>query len=128
MVIRSFIIFALLVGLAGLFGIEQTAIAQESGTDWNQMYHYPYVYYPQNSHITPQFKGFDHPYHRYPDQMRIPEYNHLWASQHSGFKAPHYPYKERIWLRFPAYIKNWINFYPKGRKYHKAHHFILDVF
>ncbi len=43
--------------------------------------------------------SFDHMYYRYPPSRRIPVYN-----------------------------KNWINFYPSARPYHKGNHFILDVF
>jgi len=42
---------------------------------------------------------FNHLYHRYPPHRRIPVYN-----------------------------KKWHNFYPTERKYHRGHHFILDVF
>jgi hypothetical protein len=65
-------------------------------TDWHRFYYYPYVYYPQN--FQP-LQSFDHMYHRYPPERRIPVYN-----------------------------KSWHNFYPSPMPYHKGHHFILDVF
>jgi hypothetical protein len=43
--------------------------------------------------------SYDHLYYRYPQEMRIPVYN-----------------------------KNWYNFYPQPRPYHRGHHFVLDVF
>ena len=43
--------------------------------------------------------SFDHMYYRYPPSRRIPVYN-----------------------------KNWYNFYPSPRPYHRGNHFILDVF
>ena len=42
---------------------------------------------------------FDHMYYRYPQERQIPVYN-----------------------------KQWYNFYPTEKDYHKGHHFILDVF
>lgn len=30
--------------------------------------------------------------------------------------------------RIPVYNKDWYNFYPTERPYHRGHHFILDVF
>jgi hypothetical protein len=43
--------------------------------------------------------SYDHLYYRYPPNMQIPVYN-----------------------------KQWHNFYPTERPYHRGHHFILDVF
>ena len=86
-------------GLAVLFGISSTAQAQDRGTDWDRFYHYPYVYYPHNFWASPHFSGFDHPYYKYPEHMRIPVYN-----------------------------RSWYNFYPSKRKYHHGKHFVLDVF
>jgi len=67
--------------------------------DWNRFYHYPYVYYPQNYRSEDYYKSSDSLYYRYPSEMRIPVYN-----------------------------KQWHNYYPEGRKYHRGHHFILDTF
>lgn len=77
----------------------QTWGGQASTRDWNRFYHYPYVYYPQNFWGQEYFKSSDSLYHRYPSEMRIPVYN-----------------------------KRWYNPYPTGRRYHKGHHFMLDVF
>ena len=97
--LRRAIAVAVVCGVAGLFGTANSAKAQGWGTDWDRMYHYPYVYYPHNFSASPHFNGFDHPYYRYPPHMRIPVYN-----------------------------KSWYNEYPQKRKYHSGKHFILDVF
>lgn len=70
-----------------------------STQDWNRFYHYPYVYYPQNFWSADYYRSSEDLYHRYPPEMRIPVYN-----------------------------KNWQNYYPQARRYHKGHHFILDTF
>ena len=67
--------------------------------DWERFYHYPYVYYPQNFWSSDYFRSSEDLYHRYPTEMRIPVYNNAWH-----------------------------NYYPEPRRYHRGHHFILDVF
>ena len=71
--------------------------------DWNRFYHYPYVFYPQNFWGTDYYRSSEDLYYRYPPEMRIPVYN-----------------------------TKWHNFYPEaqpeGLRYHKGHHFILDIF
>ncbi|MCA9115205.1 MAG: hypothetical protein KDA79_08960 [Planctomycetaceae bacterium] len=60
-----------------------------------------YYYYPYvyyPHNFQPQ-TTYDNMYHRYPADRRIPVYN-----------------------------KDWHNFYPSPRPYHKGNHFILDVF
>jgi len=70
-----------------------------SARDWDRFYHYPYVYYPQNFLSKDYYRSSDSMYYRYPSEMRVPVYN-----------------------------KQWHNFYPEGRLYHRGHHFNLDVF
>jgi len=70
-----------------------------STRDWDRLYHYPYVYYPQNFYSSEYYKSSDNLYHRYPQEMRVPVYN-----------------------------KQWMNYFPAGRLYHSGHHFILDQF
>ena len=70
-----------------------------SARDWDRFYHYPYVYYPQNFWSKDYYRSSDSMYYRYPSEMRVPVYN-----------------------------KQWHNFYPAGRLYHRGHHFNLDVF
>jgi hypothetical protein len=67
--------------------------------DWNRFYHYPYVYYPQNFWGPDYYRSANNLYYRYPPEMRVPVYN-----------------------------KQWHNYYPQSRRYHKGHHFMLDTF
>lgn len=67
--------------------------------DWQRLYHYPYVYYPQNFWGDDYFRSSNDMYYRYPPEMRVPVYN-----------------------------RQWQNYYPQRRKYHQGHHFIMDVF
>jgi len=67
--------------------------------DWNRFYHYPYVFYPQNFYADGYMQSANDLYYRYPQEMRVPVYN-----------------------------RSWQNYYPKARRYHQGHHFILDVF
>jgi hypothetical protein len=70
-----------------------------STQDWNRLYHYPYVYYPQNFWGPDYYRSSEDLYFRYPPEMRIPVYN-----------------------------KRWHNYYPELRRYHQGYHFIMDVF
>jgi hypothetical protein len=102
-------IFALLcVGATWAICLEGTANAQQAfgrqwgespgAQDWNRMYHYPYVYYPQNFWGADYYRSSDNMYYRYPPEMRIPVYNRQWQNE-----------------------------YPQERRYHYGHHFILDT-
>lgn len=68
-------------------------------SDWNRFYHYPYVFYPHNYAPDAYSQSAEDLYFRYPQEMRIPVYNRAWQ-----------------------------NDYPKARRYHQGHHFVLDVF
>lgn len=46
-----------------------------------------------------RYQSYDHMYHRYAPEMQVPVYN-----------------------------KDWYNFYPTERPWHKGHHFHLDAF
>ncbi len=70
-----------------------------TSADWQRMYHYPYVFYPQNFYSSEYFQSARNMYYRYPPEMRIPVYN-----------------------------KKWHNAYPEPRRYYHGHHFNLDVF
>jgi hypothetical protein len=70
-----------------------------SSQDWNRLYHYPYVYYPQNYWGADYYRSSEDLYFRYPPEMRIPVYN-----------------------------KQWQNEYPQARRYYQGSHFNLDVF
>lgn len=67
--------------------------------DWNRFYHYPYVYYPQNYYSPEYYRSSGDIYNRYPAEMQV-----------------------------PLYHRNWQNYYPAPKKYHKGFHYIMDVF
>ena len=73
--------------------------SQYNMNDWGRLYHYPYVYYPQNFYGNEYYRSAQSLYYRYPAEMRVPVYN-----------------------------KAWHNYYPQSRRYHWGHQFILDVF
>jgi hypothetical protein len=105
------IVLALVCAAAALatVGTVESALAQRAFgrqwgrsykySDWDRLYHYPYVFYPQNFWSSEYFESADNMYFRYPPEMRIPVYN-----------------------------KQWQNYYPEPRRYHQGHHFYLDVF
>ncbi|MGW8257920.1 MAG: hypothetical protein ACWGMZ_10580, partial [Thermoguttaceae bacterium] len=89
--------------------------------DWNRLYHYPYVYYPQNFWGTDYYRSSDDMYFRYPPEMRIPVYNKQWENyypQHQKDAA----FSDNILFPFCCSPRH------TGARYHKGHHFILDVF
>ena len=67
--------------------------------DWNRLYHYPYVWYPQNFWGADYYRSSEDMYYRYPPEMQIPVYN-----------------------------RKWHNEYPQHRRYYQGNHFELDVF
>ena len=48
--------------------------------DWERMYHYPYVYYPQNFWGHDYYRSSEDMYYRYPPEMRIPVYHKQWEN------------------------------------------------
>jgi hypothetical protein len=70
-----------------------------STQDWQRLYHYPYVYYPQNYWGPDYYRSSGNMYYRYPPEMQIPVYNRTWHNE-----------------------------YPQDRRYYGGHHFNLDVF
>ena len=109
MVRRTFLLFCCAVALGVLADArdaqaQQQAFGRQWGSsystqDWNRLYHYPYVYYPQNFWSSEYYQSSNDLYFRYPPEMRVPVYN-----------------------------KQWMNMYPEGALYHSGHHFILDTF
>jgi hypothetical protein len=87
--------------------------AAYSSQDWNRMYHYPYVWYPQNFWGEDYYRSSEDMYYRYPAEMRIPVYNKQW----------HNYYPETV----VKHGNRWIH-PPEKRRYHQGHHFQLDVF
>ncbi len=84
-----------------------------STQDWNRMYHYPYVWYPQNFWGEDYYRSSEDMYHRYPQEMRIPVYNKQW----------HNYYPETVLSKYRQRFEKY-----EPRRYHKGHHFQLDVF
>ncbi len=60
---------------------------------------------------------FYYPYVFYPHNFQRPKDS-----------LDHMYYRYRPNQRIPVFNKNWYNFYPTKRPYHRGHHFILDVF
>lgn len=99
----------LLLAAACWFGTANPAQAQQAygqqysrtynTQDWGRFNHYPYVYYPHNYYGEEYYRSHEDLYHRYAPEMQIPVYN-----------------------------RKWHNYYPQQRKYHRGHHFVLDVF
>jgi hypothetical protein len=108
MIRRTMLALCCAAGLGVLLSADQAQAQQAFGRqwgrsystrDWDRLYHYPYVYYPQNFWSSEYYKSSDDLYYRYPPEMRVPVYN-----------------------------KQWHNMYPEGALYHTGHHFILDTF
>ncbi len=92
-----------------------------SAQDWNRLYHYPYVYYPQNFWGNDYYRSSDDLYYRYPPEMRIPVYNKQWHNyypQHQ--KDP--PFTNYEIFPFCCGERH------TGERYYKGYHFVLDVF
>ena len=53
-------------------------------------------------------------------------YPHNFQQQRGSYDHMYYRYGPQ--QRVPVYNKNWHNFYPTARPYHKGNHFLLDVF
>ncbi|MBN2474583.1 MAG: calmodulin-binding protein [Pirellulales bacterium] len=91
-----------------------------STQDWNRLYYYPYVFYPQNFWGTDYYRSSEDLYFRYPPEMRVPVYNQQW---HNYYPQHRYDGCARQHQMLPACGK-----IQTGVKYHKGHHFILDTF
>jgi hypothetical protein len=90
--------------------------------DWNRLYHYPYVYYPQNFWGSDYYRSSEDLYFRYPPEMRIPVYHKQWENfypQHRKDPA----YKE--YQFFPLFFGENRH---TGERYYQGHHFTADVF
>ena len=88
-----------------------------STQDWNRLYHYPYVFYPQNFWGQDYYRSSEDLYFRYPQEMRIPVYNKQW---HNYYPQHRENAKYRQHQVRPKYYS--------GVRFHRGHHFILDVF
>lgn len=92
-----------------------------STQDWNRMYHYPYVYYPQNFWGKDYYRSSGDLYNRYPAEMRVPVYNKQWQNEYPEHRKDPY-WKEN---QFSPMFKGERH---TGVKYYQGHHFIADVF
>ncbi len=129
MSVRAVLALAFALGLATVL-LDRPAQAQQAFNrqwagsyntqDWNRFYHYPFVYYPQNFWAEDYYRSSQDLYYRYPPEMRIPVYNRQWHN--------YYP-EGRAHLRDPyAHYGSTSKYFSDSRKYHRGHHFILDVF
>ncbi len=89
--------------------------------DWNRMYHYPYVYYPQNFWGRDYYRSSEDLYFRYPPEMRIPVYHKQWMNYYPTHRKDP-PYKE--YQFFPMFCGE----RHTGERYYQGHHFNADVF
>jgi hypothetical protein len=92
-----------------------------SAQDWNRLYHYPYVYYPQNFWGNDYYRSSDDMYYRYPPEMRVPVYNKQWENFYPQHQKDH-PFSVYELLPFCNVERH------TGERYYKGHHFNLDVF
>ena len=92
-----------------------------STQDWNRMYHYPYVYYPQNFWGRDYYRSSDDMYYRYPPEMRIPVYHKQWESFYPEHR------KDPYWKEF-QFSPMFSGERHTGSRYSQGHHFIADVF
>jgi hypothetical protein len=92
-----------------------------STQDYNRMYHYPYVYYPQNYWGSDYYRSSDDMYYRYPPEMRIPVYHKQWQNFYPAERKDP-PIAEHQF--FPMFCGE----RHTGDRYYQGHHFIADVF
>jgi hypothetical protein len=94
-----------------------------STQDWNRLYHYPYVYYPQNFWGNDYYRSSEDMYYRYPPEMRVPVYHKQWQNFYPEFRQDQ-PRKE--YQLFPFFGEGGERH--TGERYYQGHHFIADVF
>ena len=93
-----------------------------SAQDWNRLYHYPYVYYPQNFWGNDYYRSSDDMYYRYPPEMRIPVYNRQWENYYPQHEKDH-PFS--VYELTPFCCKSERH---TGERYYQGHHFVMDIF
>lgn len=96
---RISVLGLVLLGLVFTLGTPVTTQAAGNGQPSDWNRFFYYPYLYYPQNFKRKQESYDHMYYRYPQERRIPVYN-----------------------------KNWYNFYPTARPYHRGHHFILDVF
>jgi len=89
--------------------------------DWNRLYHYPYVYYPQNFYSADYYRSSDDMYKRYPPEMQIPVYNKQWQNFYPKHREDPTVKQHQL---FPIFCGE----RHTGMRFYAGHHFIADVF
>jgi hypothetical protein len=93
-----------------------------STQDWNRMYHYPYVYYPQNFWGHDYYRSSEDMYYRYPPEMRVPVYHKQWENFYPEHRKDPYWMANQFFPMFTGEERH------TGSRYSQGHHFIADVF
>lgn len=88
--------------------------------DWNRMYHYPYVYYPQNFWGSDYYRSSENMYYRYPPEMRVPVYHKQWENFYPEHRKDPKMNEHQM---FPLFGQR-----HTGTRYYQGHHFNADVF
>jgi hypothetical protein len=94
-----------------------------STQDWNRLYHYPYVYYPQNFWGNDYYRSSEDMYFRYPPEMRVPVYHKQWQNFYPEFRKDQ---ARKEFELFPFFCEGGERH--TGERYYQGHHFIADVF
>jgi hypothetical protein len=94
-----------------------------SSQDWNRMYHYPYVYYPQNFWGSDYYRSSQDMYKRYPPEMQVPVYNKQWFNDFPTHRKDPAVREHQF---FPLFRHN--SERHTGNKYYAGSHFEADVF
>ncbi|MCD4728845.1 MAG: calmodulin-binding protein [Pirellulales bacterium] len=126
------IVFVLLAAafIASVFCVADAQAQQSYGRqwghsystqDWNRMYHYPYVYYPQNFWGADYYRSSEDLYHRYPPEMRTPVYHKQWQNYYPQHRGDPRSKQHQFFPMFTGQRHS-------GVRYHQGHHFIADVF
>lgn len=130
--IRRIVLVLLLVAcIATVFCVTDAQAQQAYGRqwghsystqDWNRMYHYPYVYYPQNYWGPDYYRSSEDLYHRYPQEMRIPVYHKQWQNYYPQHR------KDPVRSQYQFFKMFGGGELHTGLKYYRGHHFTADVF
>ncbi len=117
---------AMLVAFAAKDARAQQAYGRQWGNtystqDWNRLYHYPYVYYPQNFWGNDYYRSSESMYYRYPPEMRIPVYNKQWQNFYPKHQQDPAIQEHQITPFFCGERHT-------GMRFYEGHHFIADVF
>lgn len=125
-------IFALLLAASvlSIFSVADAQAQQAYGRqwgqsyntqDWNKMYHYPYVYYPQNFWGSDYYRSSQDMYNRYPPEMRVPVYHKQWQNFYPEHRKDPTVKEHQFFPMFSGERHT-------GSRYSQGHHFNADVF